>query len=176
MVGEAGPVFWGNWIRMMLGKIILIMTLAATSSPALEQAVGLEAQGVDPWASLHNPLGLDVRDELGRPVSARLVESQIKAAAAKAAAAAAFSSRLPQAKTVVYLLEFLAVLKISWSMSLPLFHWPQSWALVPKTISSQKIPLFAIFAFIATAVSCPAFKKFCAPVSASASIPLVLRC
>ena len=63
---------------------------------AAERAVGIEAQGVDPMVALRNSQDLDVRDELGRPVSAKLVAAQLKAAQAAASADAAFSSRLPR--------------------------------------------------------------------------------
>ena len=48
-------------------------------------------------AALSNPEGLDVRDTLGRPVSAALIEMQLKAAGVQAAGDATYSTRLPQA-------------------------------------------------------------------------------
>jgi hypothetical protein len=88
-----------------------LIAAAAVVCRAKEVPVGLEAQGLDAQAALESPADLDLRDELGRPVCPKLVEKQLKAAAAEAAAEAAFSSRLPQARFVVGLLELWEGLK-----------------------------------------------------------------
>src|SRR5688500_7143134 len=82
--------------------------MTAASAATAEMPVGLEAQGVDPWASLHNTQKLDVRDELGRPVSASVIESQMKAIAVEKAADDTYASRLAEARGVVRWVELLA--------------------------------------------------------------------
>lgn len=99
----------------MVGPGLFFALLAASLTPlkAAERAVGLDAQGVDPLVSLSNPGNLDVRDALGRPVSAELVAAQVKQARAKAASEAAFASKLPQAAAVAALLEMLQALRLT---------------------------------------------------------------
>lgn len=77
-----------------------------------EAPVGLGAQGVSVSWAIHNPLGLDVRDALARPVSARLVEEQLKSAQAHAEGRASYASRLPLARAFIRFLEFLPALKL----------------------------------------------------------------
>ncbi|OGS39942.1 MAG: hypothetical protein A2506_12220 [Elusimicrobia bacterium RIFOXYD12_FULL_66_9] len=82
------------------------MALALLAAGARAEApVGLDAQGVNPMSAVDNRLGLDVRDELGRPVSGRLVLAQLKSAAAARTAENAFTSRLPQARSILPALE-----------------------------------------------------------------------
>ena len=92
--------------------LFLALFLSLALPVRAERAVGLDAQGVDPMAALSNPNHLDVRDELGRPVSAQLVAAELKQAQAKAASEAAFASRLPQASAVAALLEMIEALRL----------------------------------------------------------------
>ncbi len=62
---------------ILLLAMSLLGIFAVANARAGERAVGLEARGVDPSAALHNLWGLDVRDALGRKVSARRVEDQL---------------------------------------------------------------------------------------------------
>jgi hypothetical protein len=96
---------------------------------AAEIAVGIEARGVDLSAALRNSQGLDLRDELGRPVSPKLIADQLKAAQASAAAEAAFSSRLPQARAMARALELWQGILASIAAAIPQLPWHELWAL-----------------------------------------------
>ena len=85
----------------------LFLALLATTARA-EIPVGLDAKGVDPMAAVENSQGLDVRDELGRPVTAAAVLSDLKKAQANRASENAFATALPQAKVVLAALELAA--------------------------------------------------------------------
>lgn len=131
---------------------LVALLAAAPSSAWAEQAVGLEAQGVSPWAALR-PGGLDVRDELGRPVRAAVIEAQVKAANAQAAAQAGYASRLPKAQTIIRLLELLEALK-TWLS--PFASFPGSrplWALAPAAPGPQKSLLLCLLACLPLALA-----------------------
>jgi hypothetical protein len=85
--------------------LFLALVLLAGGSARAERSVGLDARGVDPMAAVSNPLGLDVRDELGRPVSGKAVLDDLKKAQVARAAETAYASTLPQARTVLPALE-----------------------------------------------------------------------
>lgn len=87
--------------------LFLALALLAPAGRA-ETPAGLDAQGVDPRAAVENRWGLDVRDELGRPVTREKVLSDLKGAAIARAAENAFVSRLPKARAVLSALELLA--------------------------------------------------------------------
>lgn len=87
--------------------LFLALALLAPAGRA-EIAAGLDAQGVDPRAAVENKWGLDVRDEMGRPVSGERVLADLKGAAVKRAADNAFTSSLPKARAVLSALELLA--------------------------------------------------------------------
>lgn len=95
------------------GLFFALLALGALPARASEATVGLDAKGVDPLVALHNDSGLDIRDALGRPVSAQKVATELKQAQAKAASEAAFASRLPQAAAVAALLEMIQVLRLA---------------------------------------------------------------
>ena len=115
-----------------------LLAVAFVPAPAFaEQAVGLEAQGVDPWAALRNGQGLYVRDELGRPVSAQIIERQLRPASAAAAAASAELSRLPKAKVIFRLMEFLSSLTGSLGLPFPLNPARGLFALPARSRSAQ---------------------------------------
>ncbi len=82
-----------------------------------EAPVGLNAQGVSVNYALHNFLHVDVRDALGRPVSAPLIRKEIKISQAKSRARAAFSS-LPKSREVSFFLECIWKISVfSWGLS-----------------------------------------------------------
>lgn len=105
---------------VVLSVLAALVAACALSVPvhAAEQAVGLEAQGVDPWAALHNDQGLDIRDAQGHPVSADLIRKQLAAAHEQSVAQAAAVSRLPKARSVFRLLELLNFLGGFWGLPL----------------------------------------------------------
>lgn len=78
-------------------------------TPTGERAVGLDARGVDPTQALENSLGVDVRDELGRPVTAAAVLSDMRKARAARTVSQSFFTRLPKAAQILPLLEDGAV-------------------------------------------------------------------
>ncbi len=115
-------------------------------SAAAETPVGLEAQGVDAAVALENAQQLDVRDELGRPVSAALIRKQLKQAEATAAADAAYASRLPQARRVTLMLELLSGLGTAIGAALERgFERLLADAALPRP--HQKLPAFAVAVF-----------------------------
>ena len=84
----------------------LFLALAFLSAGArAESPVGLEARGVDPMSAVDNRLGLDIRDDFGRPVSGRIVLEQLKRASVERTAANSFACRLPQARFILPALE-----------------------------------------------------------------------
>jgi hypothetical protein len=145
-------------------------------SAAAETAVGIEARGVDPMVALRNSQGLDLRDELGRPVSPKLIAAQLKAAQASASADAAFSSRLPQARVMARALAFWEGLKAALGMPSSRLPWNDIWALPgPKPQSKAGAPGLLILAmptFSCAAVRC---RRTCLPRAATGA-PLALRC
>lgn len=92
----------------MVGPGLFFALALLVSGARAEAPVGLDAQGVNPLSAVDNRLGLDVRDELGRPVSGRLVLDQLKAAQAARSAENAFASRLPRARFILPALEAAA--------------------------------------------------------------------
>jgi hypothetical protein len=79
---------------------LLLLSVAPTAAPfaqATGAAVGFEARGVDPLAAVSNPLGLDVRDALGRPVSADKVMRDLSRGQARQAKESSYAEALPGA-------------------------------------------------------------------------------
>jgi hypothetical protein len=85
--------------------LFLALALLLGGRARAETAVGLDARGVDPMAAVDNSSGLDVRDELGRPVTAKAVLDDMKKASAGRTAETAYQSSLPKAKIVLPSLE-----------------------------------------------------------------------
>ena len=116
-----------------------LLAVASVPAPAFaEQAVGLEAQGVDPWAALRNGQGLDVRDELGRPVSAQVITRQLAAASSQVVEQKAAVSRLPKARVIFRLLERLSSLTGFWGLPFPLNPARGLFALPSRARGAQK--------------------------------------
>lgn len=117
-----------------------------------EQAVGLEAQGIDPWAALRSG-DLDVRDELGRPVRAAVIVKQLKAANTEAAAQAAYASRLPKANAVIRMLEMISALTAWFAAALPFSGHEILWALAPASRGTQKGLMMTLLACLAAGLA-----------------------
>jgi hypothetical protein len=142
---------------------------------AAETAVGIEARGVDPAVALQNSHGLDLRDELGRPVSPKLIAEQLKAAQASAAVEAAYSSRLPKARAMARALEFWRANLFSFSGEPLRLPWRELWALPGPKPESRAAAVLVLLA--ACTISCCSIRRG-SPLLAGAfsGAPLVLRC
>lgn len=138
LVREMEQTTGGGRVVLAVAAAMLAAAMCPTPVVAAEQAVGLEAQGVDPWAALRNGQGLDVRDANGRPVSAQLIERQLRAASARAEAQKADLSRLPKARVIFRLLELLPSLTGFWGLPFPLNPARGEFALPTRTRSGQK--------------------------------------
>ena len=95
-------------VRWSVGPGLLLALALLAPAGRAENAAGLDAQGVDPRTALNNRWGLDVRDELGRPVSSEKVLAEMKGVAIARAATNAFASRLPKARVLLPAIELLA--------------------------------------------------------------------
>lgn len=158
------------------GLFFALLALVALPLKA-EQAVGLEAQGVDPLVSLSNPGNLDVRDALGRPVSAQLVAAQVKQARVKAASEAAFASRLPQAAAVAALLEMIQALRLALRTTPSGRPIRAQFALAPASRTTDKAdPRQALTLGFAVLVAGIASRPALKTVPASTRRAEVLRC
>jgi hypothetical protein len=120
-------------VRWMLGPGLFLALLLLAGGPArAETAVGLDARGVDPMAAVSNPLGLDVRDTLGRSVSGKVVLAEMKQAQAARAAETSYASSLPKARTVLPLLEAAAGRGLSLVRLIESAAGPAAWASLPS--------------------------------------------
>lgn len=104
--------------------LFLALALLAPAGRA-ETAAGLDAQGVDPRVAVENRLGLDVRDEAGRPVTREQVLADLKGATVKRAADNAFTSSLPKARAVLSVLELLAGAGAAFRLAADAFALPE---------------------------------------------------
>jgi hypothetical protein len=115
----------------LVGPGLFLALILLGAAARAETPVGLDAKGVDPMAAVNNRDRLDVRDALGRPVSAKVVLEQLKKAEAARSAQNAYSSVLPKAKTVLPALELAASLGV-WLVQLADPAAPsQVWAALP---------------------------------------------
>lgn len=164
---------------VFMAAVLLAAVFMALPGRVQAETVGIEAKGVSLWAALHNRRNfqLDVRDELNRPVSGRLIESQLKAASAAAAAESSYASRLPKVRAVVAALEMLAAAKLFLSPFSPHPQVPSVWALPVLSRPEPKAQLAAVFlcSLVLTA-GLLTFKSAPQPLSLSSCQPLVLRC
>ena len=92
----------------MVGPGLFLALALLPFGARAESPVGLEARGVDPMSAVDNRLGLDVRDEMGRPVSGRVVLEELKRASVARTIANSFTSRLPRARLILPALESAA--------------------------------------------------------------------
>lgn len=157
--------------------LFLSLALAFLAAPAAaESAVGLDARGVDPLAAVSNSWGLDVRDELGRPVSGEKVLRELKQASAARAAAGAFSSRLKNAAVLFSALELLERAEASlWALAAA--H-PAALATAGLPSPRPQLPavLLACLAFLSIVLARVRPQAARAPLKAGRCCPEVLRC
>jgi hypothetical protein len=142
-----------------------------------EIAAGLDAQGVDPRVAIENSWGLDVRDELGRPVTREKVLADLKGAAVKRAAENSFTSALPKARAVLSALELLAEAVAAFRMASDFLVVPE---LLPGLPGGRpKLAILWCLALAAAALSvtfcCRPETRLALPRSRQSSIE-VLRC
>ena len=156
----------------------LFLALALLALPLrAERAVGLDAQGVDPLAALNNPSGLDVRDQLGRPVSAQLVASQMKAAQTAAAVEASYASTTPKAAVLAALLEMIEALRLAirggaaGQTPLRIFGLAPSF----RSLRESVIPRLLVVLLALTVTACWSVTAFALPPTVTRA-PRVLLC
>lgn len=104
--------------------LFLALALLAPAARA-EISAGLDAQGVDPRAAIENTYGLDVRDELGRPVTREQVLADLKGTAVTRAARNSFTSSLPKARAILSALELLAEAGAAFRLAATAFSLPE---------------------------------------------------
>ena len=156
--------------------LVLALAVLAIGAQA-ETPAGLDAQGVDPRAAVDNKYGLDVRDELGRPVTREKVLSDLKGAAVAKAADNAYTSSLPKARAILSALELLADAAAAFQLTVARFHLPSALAALPggRPKLDALLLLLICTAAATTTLCCRAATKV--PVSRSRqSRPEVLRC
>lgn len=155
--------------------VAVLMAILASASRA-EDAVGLEAQGVDPWAAFLNRQDLDVRDELGRPVRREVIERQLRGAGLEAARASSIFSGLPKLKAVLSLLAAAVPLRAWFGAVRAGAAGRGVFAVEPgrRTEKSATLPLVSI-ALILTA-GAAASRPQARSRSTLAAAPLPLRC
>ncbi|MDE2510368.1 MAG: hypothetical protein KGL74_04540 [Elusimicrobia bacterium] len=142
-----------------------------------ETSVGLDARGVDPMAAVNNREGLDVRDELGRPVSARVVLDQLKRAQAALTAETAYQSDLPKAKTVLPSLDYSAGGLLSLIRLIESVPGPSEWASMPSPRPKLSVVLFAVLGAVLVQAAAASRPRASLPALSSCRRCLeVLRC
>jgi hypothetical protein len=157
--------------------LFLALALLAGSRARAETAVGLDARGVDPMAALNNREGLDVRDALGRPVSAQAVLEDLKRAQVARAAETSYTSALPKAKAVLASLEAAAggVLSlVSLAVNIP---GRVEWSSLPAPGPKLSILLFLVLGAILVQTASASRPRASLPALSSCRRCLeVLRC
>lgn len=157
--------------------LILALALAFLAGPAAaETAVGLDARGVDPMAAVDNRWGLDVRDELGRPVSGELVLGELKRASVARAAANAFASKLTQAAVLLSALELLERAEAGLSELALAAHRALAGVALPAPRPKVSAVLIAVLAVLALSCAVVRPRPLAAPLKAGRCCPEVLRC
>lgn len=172
--GSQTPKASACWLSVAAALLIS----ASSARPArAERAVGLEAEGVDPMAALHNEQGLDVRDALGRPVSAAVIVRQLKAASIARIVQAAATSSLPKARLFAVVLEFALAAEAALRLPHGFEPAPESWALPVKPRSEPPAPEGAFIALVAAGCTAFLLRRLAAvPSSRSCQQSAVLRC
>ncbi len=162
----------------MLGPgLFLALVLLVGGRARAETAVGLDARGVDPMAAVSNPLGLDVRDELGRPVSAKVVLAEMKKASAVRAAEVSYASTLPKAKIVLPLLEAAASAGLYLVQLAEAAPGPSAWASLPTPRPKLSILLLAVLGAVLASAAAAFRPRASQPALSSCRRSLeVLRC
>lgn len=164
-------------VRWSVGPgLFLALALAIAAPAAAETAVGLDAQGVDPMAAVDNRWGLDVRDELGRPVSGEKILTELKSASAARAAANAFASRLPQARVLLAALELLGRAGACLRELSPTLPGALATAGLPGPRPKVFAALIAVVAVLAVSSAVVRPRPSAAPLKSGRCCPEVLRC
>jgi hypothetical protein len=164
-------------VRWSVGPgLFLALALVLARPAAAEVAVGLDARGVDPMAAVNDRWGLDVRDELGRPVSGEKVLGELKRASAARAAANAFASKLKDAAVLLSGMELLDRAQASlWAFS----------AALPAALATASLPgprpklaavLLAAVALMAITSTLARPQPALVALKAGRCCPEVLRC
>jgi hypothetical protein len=148
--------------------LFLALAFLVLGRARAETSVGLDARGVDPIAAVNNPLGLDVRDALGRPVSAGVVLAEMKKAQAARTAETAYESGLPKAKTVLPSLEYAAGRGLSLLRLAEALPRPAAWASLPVPRPKLSVLLFLVLGAALVQLA-PAFRP-------RASLPALSSC
>ena len=157
--------------------LFLALVLFAGGHARAETAVGLDARGVDPMAAVSNPLGLDVRDALGRPVSAKVVLDQLKRAEVARAAETAYTSALPKAKAVLASLEYSAGGFLSLVRLIEAIPGPSEWAGMPAPRPKLSVLLFTVLGAVLAQAAAASRPRASLPALSSCRRCLeVLRC
>ena len=156
--------------------LVLAVALCVTPGRA-EIEVGLQAQGVDPAFALDNRLGLDLRDELGRPVTTRQVLKDLKAATVERTRVSAWASKLREAKTILPYLELLARLAAAFQLRLPLTAIAELLPGLPGGRPKSPVPVLALLGMaVAAALTCWRRNTDRIASRSRQSRPEVLRC
>ena len=157
--------------------LFLALALLVGGRARAETAVGLDARGVDPMAALNNGAGLDVRDELGRPVSAQVVLAQLKQAEIIRAAETAYTSTLPQAKVVLASLEYSAGGLLSLVRLIEDIPSAAEWASLPAPGPKLGVMLLAVLGAVLVQAASASRPRALLPALSSCRRCLeVLRC
>lgn len=159
----------------MFFAVLASLVLGAAGPVRAAGEVGVEAQGVSPWAVLHNRWNLDVRDAKNRPVSRRLVESQLKAAASRQAVENTYASRLPKARAMAAVLQVIRLAQWALRAVLPP-PLPEAWAPPMGRRGAAKISWTALFLLPAIFFMAFLSLQSCTIGRPAFAAPLVLRC
>lgn len=163
--------------RLTLIAALALVFLGAMGGAAYAGGeVGIEAQGVSPWAVLHNRWNLDIRDAMNRPVSRRLVESQLKAAATREVVENTYASRLPKARAMAAVLEVVRLVPSVWRGVAALPPHRSIWALPLGRRGAPRILMAALFLLPAALFETLLSLNSCISERHACAIPLVLRC
>ena len=161
----------------MVGPGLFLALAVLAGAARAETAVGLDARGVDPMAAVNNLQGLDVRDALGRPVSAQTVLAELKQASMARVAESAYASALPKARTVLPALEsaFGRLLSlVALAESVP---GPSSWASLPSPRPKVCALMFLVLGVVVILTASAARPRALLPALSSCRRSLeVLRC
>ena len=157
--------------------LFLALALLLGGRARAETAVGLDARGVDPMAAVDNAQGLDVRDELGRPVSAKVVLDQLKQAEVARTAQTAYQSALPKAKLVLPALEYAAGGILSLVRLIETVPGPAELASLPLPRPKLAALLFAVLGLVLVQAASASRPRASLPALSSCRRSLeVLRC
>ena len=165
-------------VRWSVGPgLFLALVLLAGGHARAETAVGLDARGVDPMAAVNNRQGLDVRDELGRPVSARVVLDELKRAQVARAVETSYTSALPKAKAVLASLEYSAGGLLSLVRLIEAIPGPSEWASLPSPGPKLSVVFLAVLGAALVQAASASWPRASLPALSSCRRCLeVLRC